>query len=107
MKWGCALKRETPLWRQPERGFRCEVARLTGLEPATPGVTGRYSNQLSYNRAAPNLFGVSRGLCLGFGGVKPILRESAVAARAGRDCVSGARMVGCERRRVGVGEACG
>ena len=30
----------------------CEkVARLTGLEPATPGVTGRYSNQLSYNRA--------------------------------------------------------
>ena len=28
------------------------VARLTGLEPATPGVTGRYSNQLSYNRAS-------------------------------------------------------
>ena len=28
------------------------MARLTGLEPATPGVTGRYSNQLSYNRAA-------------------------------------------------------
>jgi gamma-glutamylaminecyclotransferase len=27
------------------------VARLTGLEPATPGVTGRYSNRLSYNRA--------------------------------------------------------
>ena len=27
-----------------------KVARLTGLEPATPGVTGRYSNQLSYNR---------------------------------------------------------
>ena len=32
--------------------FGNEVARLTGLEPATPGVTGRYSNQLSYNRAA-------------------------------------------------------
>ncbi len=30
-----------------------EVARLTGLEPATPGVTGRYSNQLSYNRLLP------------------------------------------------------
>ena len=29
------------------------VARLTGLEPATPGVTGRYSNQLSYNRSLP------------------------------------------------------
>jgi hypothetical protein len=28
------------------------MARLTGLEPATPGVTGRYSNQLSYNRIA-------------------------------------------------------
>ena len=31
----------------------CDVARLTGLEPATPGVTGRYSNQLSYNPASP------------------------------------------------------
>jgi hypothetical protein len=31
-----------------------KVARLTGLEPATPGVTGRYSNQLSYNRAGPS-----------------------------------------------------
>ena len=30
--------------------FKAAVARLTGLEPATPGVTGRYSNQLSYNR---------------------------------------------------------
>ena len=28
-----------------------KVARLTGLEPATSGVTGRHSNQLSYNRA--------------------------------------------------------
>ena len=28
-----------------------KVARRTGLEPATPGVTGRYSNQLSYHRA--------------------------------------------------------
>ena len=31
--------------------FQGEVARLTGLEPATSGVTGRHSNQLSYNRA--------------------------------------------------------
>ncbi len=30
------------------------MARLTGLEPATPGVTGRYSNQLSYNRPLPD-----------------------------------------------------
>ena len=28
------------------------MARRTGLEPATPGVTGRYSNQLSYHRAS-------------------------------------------------------
>ena len=25
-----------------------DVAERTGLEPATPGVTGRYSNQLNY-----------------------------------------------------------
>ena len=29
-----------------------QVARVTGLEPATSGVTGRHSNQLSYTRAA-------------------------------------------------------
>ncbi len=28
-----------------------KVARATGLEPATSGVTGRHSNQLSYARA--------------------------------------------------------
>jgi hypothetical protein len=42
------------------------VARLTGLEPATPGVTGRYSNQLSYNRVAA----VERVLWRGCAGVK-------------------------------------
>ena len=31
------------------------LARWTGLEPATPGVTGRYSNQLSYHRASAAL----------------------------------------------------
>ncbi len=29
-----------------------KVAERTGLEPATPGVTGRYSNQLNYRSAA-------------------------------------------------------
>jgi hypothetical protein len=29
------------------------MARATGLEPATSGVTGRHSNQLSYARAKP------------------------------------------------------
>jgi hypothetical protein len=28
------------------------MARVTGLEPATSGVTGRHSNRLSYTRAA-------------------------------------------------------
>ncbi len=27
----------------------CGLAEWTGLEPATPGVTGRYSNQLNYH----------------------------------------------------------
>ncbi len=30
------------------------LAERTGLEPATPGVTGRYSNQLNYRSAVGN-----------------------------------------------------
>ena len=36
------------------------LAEWTGLEPATPGVTGRYSNQLNYHSRCmltPNLVG--------------------------------------------------
>ena len=29
------------------------LAEWTGLEPATPGVTGRYSNQLNYHSKLP------------------------------------------------------
>ena len=29
--------------------FKEVLAERTGLEPATPGVTGRYSNQLNYH----------------------------------------------------------
>ncbi len=47
---GDKLSAKQELQKTEERGE--EVARLTGLEPATPGVTGRYSNQLSYNRAS-------------------------------------------------------
>jgi hypothetical protein len=40
------------------------MARVTGLEPATSGVTGRHSNQLSYTRASYRMFPfvVLRGL---------------------------------------------
>jgi hypothetical protein len=31
--------------------FQEKMAERTGLEPATPGVTGRYSNQLNYRSA--------------------------------------------------------
>src|SRR5690348_11434495 len=33
----------------PKRVFFLLLAERTGLEPATPGVTGRYSNQLNYH----------------------------------------------------------
>jgi hypothetical protein len=32
------------------------LAERTGLEPATPGVTGRYSNQLNYRSVFDRLF---------------------------------------------------
>ena len=35
--------------------FSVKLADRTGLEPATPGVTGRYSNQLNYRSASSNL----------------------------------------------------
>jgi hypothetical protein len=41
------------------------MARVTGLEPATSGVTGRHSNQLSYTRVPawePRLYGRASGL---------------------------------------------
>jgi hypothetical protein len=50
------------------------MAERTGLEPATPGVTGRYSNQLNYRsvgnrrlyRASPAL-----GMVVGAEGLEP------------------------------------
>jgi hypothetical protein len=36
------------------------LAEWTGLEPATPGVTGRYSNQLNYHSMRTVRFGVTK-----------------------------------------------
>jgi hypothetical protein len=36
------------------------LAEWTGLEPATPGVTGRYSNQLNYHSFNQKLVGAER-----------------------------------------------
>ena len=36
------------------KAISLEMARETGLEPATSGVTGRHSNQLSYSRVSAN-----------------------------------------------------
>jgi hypothetical protein len=49
-----------PLFCFVSRGL---VARLTGLEPATSGVTGRHSNRLSYNRAIVKRRTIPTGAC--------------------------------------------
>ncbi len=40
--------------------IEADMAQRTGLEPATPGVTGRYSNRLNYRCASAGLSSVSR-----------------------------------------------
>ena len=47
------------------------MAERTGFEPATPGVTGRYSNQLNY-RSDEDSLPVQRGKeVVGVAGVEP------------------------------------
>ena len=42
--------------------FTKTLAEWTGLEPATPGVTGRYSNQLNYHSTWAAFKGALRAL---------------------------------------------
>ena len=46
------------------------LAERTGLEPATPGVTGRYSNQLNYRSESSSGVQYRRNL-VGVAGVEP------------------------------------
>ena len=46
---GVAAPKKKPLRVNDLQGLSEWLAEWTGLEPATPGVTGRYSNQLNYH----------------------------------------------------------
>jgi hypothetical protein len=53
MDWDHIKTKTKKAWTAKSMPFLClhEMARVTGLEPATSGVTGRHSNQLSYTRS--------------------------------------------------------
>ena len=53
------------------------MAQRTGLEPATPGVTGRYSNRLNYRCASAGL--ASKGVTA----FRPACRYGALTLRGG------------------------
>ena len=47
------------------------MAEWTGLEPATPGVTGRYSNQLNYHSESAGALFVQCIRLVGAAGLEP------------------------------------
>ena len=47
------------------------MAQRTGLEPATPGVTGRYSNRLNYRCASVDLRPILSRQVVGDDGIEP------------------------------------
>ena len=47
------------------------LAERTGLEPATPGVTGRYSNRLNYRCASVDLRPILSRQVVGDDGIEP------------------------------------
>ena len=61
-------QRKRPLEVGASCGEPLELAEWTGLEPATPGVTGRYSNQLNYHSV------VAGGFCLEPGSLRKCCR---------------------------------
>ncbi|CAG9198318.1 conserved hypothetical protein [Burkholderia vietnamiensis] len=44
----CGHEKKTQMKKPARGGLSHFLAERTGLEPATPGVTGRYSNRLNY-----------------------------------------------------------
>ncbi len=78
------------------------MARLTGLEPATSGVTGRHSNQLSYNRrggddAPPECGGIKSVAGPRQAPLRGAGKNS--ARRTQRAAVPKARLCGCSAAR--------
>ena len=51
-------RKEEEKEKRPDKSdlFSLMLAERTGLEPATPGVTGRYSNQLNYRSVFTDRF---------------------------------------------------
>src|SRR5688572_13095387 len=64
------LSRRLPIAAEATASLSKEMAGVTGLEPATSGVTGRHSNQLSYTPACGGP--MSRQRC---GGDKETVRD--------------------------------
>ncbi len=71
------------------------MARLTGLEPATPGVTGRYSNQLSYNRTLTTPSTIARW---GSGDLRGPIRRVKAGIGKNRHDATKASPAACQRR---------
>ena len=78
------LSRRLPIAAEATANLSKEMAGVTGLEPATSGVTGRHSNQLSYT-PGPSEAGRRGGCEIGFrqGGVKRPGLAGPAAARKG------------------------